>query len=154
MTEIMNKHPQIIEDVTNSIPAPDINPLEERLVYLEKNILKSIPKSRWGSKTDAFCYRRVSTHVEAFKKACIDQARQLIASEHWSSVSEYILIALTYVDSLPDWDNPAHNKHKQQMFKVLSSHLLTSVKKNGGSSEYLQDAYGRLVYFLDYFPSH
>lgn len=51
----------------DTLPAPDIKPLEEKLNYLKKNIFKSLPNSRLTSKTDSPAYSRAATHVTAFK---------------------------------------------------------------------------------------
>jgi hypothetical protein len=55
------------QEIKDSLPAPDIRPLEERLSYLKKNIFKSLPNSRLTSKTDSPAYSRAATHVLAFK---------------------------------------------------------------------------------------
>lgn len=58
------------QEVEKSLPKPDIGHLMDNLEYFRKNIFKSLPNSRWGSSRDAFCFRRVKTHVENFK-VCI-----------------------------------------------------------------------------------
>lgn len=50
-----------------TLPAPDIKPLEDRLSDLKKNIFKSLPNSRLTSKTDSPAYSRAATHLTAFK---------------------------------------------------------------------------------------
>lgn len=55
------------QEIKDSLPAPDIRPLEDRLNYLKKNIFKSLPNSRLTSKTDSPAYSRAATHVLAFK---------------------------------------------------------------------------------------
>lgn len=49
-----------------AIPSPDISNLLENLERCKSNIFKSFPNSRWGSNRDAFCYRRVKTHLDSF----------------------------------------------------------------------------------------
>lgn len=49
------------------MPSPDLDPLEERLVELKRNIYKSLPNSRLTSKTDSPAYSRAAIHVLAFK---------------------------------------------------------------------------------------
>ena len=49
------------------IPEPDLQELEEKLQYFQRNIYKSFPYTRYGSSRDAFCYRRVSPHLAIFK---------------------------------------------------------------------------------------
>lgn len=49
-----------------ALPSPDIGNLLENLERCKSNIFKSFPNSRWGSSRDAFCYRRVKTHLDSF----------------------------------------------------------------------------------------
>lgn len=144
VAEMVRKHPELKEDLSDIIPPPDLKPLEDRLHYLQRNVFKSMPNSRWGSKTDSFCYRRVATHLEAFKKECLNQGRQLIESEQWAFVIEYVIMTLSYVEGLPTWDNSTHNKSKLQCFKGLSSQLLNALKKERMSdSAQLQQIHNR-----------
>ncbi|XP_074653437.1 uncharacterized protein LOC141907628 [Tubulanus polymorphus] len=128
---IVNKHPDIEDEIRECLPAPDLKPLEDKLKYLEKNIFKSFPNTRWGSSRDAFCYRRVKTHLDAFKKTCSDQGRSLVQSHSWDSVVEYTCIAWYYINRLPVWDNSIHNKSQTQCYRNLSGQCMAAVKKSG-----------------------
>lgn len=57
----------LFKELRGLIPEPDLAELEEKLKYLKRNIYKSFPYARYGSSRDAFCYRRVNTHLAAFK---------------------------------------------------------------------------------------
>lgn len=57
----------LYKEIRGLIPEPDLTELEEKLKYLQRNIYKSFPYTRYGSSRDAFCYRRVNTHLAAFK---------------------------------------------------------------------------------------
>lgn len=48
------------------LPAPDLAPMEERLLYLKRNISRSLPNTRLESKTDSLAYNRVSGHLVSF----------------------------------------------------------------------------------------
>ena len=48
------------------LPAPDLGPMEERLLYLKRNISRSLPNTRLESKTDSLAYNRVSGHLVSF----------------------------------------------------------------------------------------
>ena len=61
---IVKKQTVFLQEI--SIPSPDISSLIENLESLKSNIYKSFPNSRWGSSRDAFCYRRVKTHLDNF----------------------------------------------------------------------------------------
>ncbi|KAK3581687.1 hypothetical protein CHS0354_032407 [Potamilus streckersoni] len=126
--EITMRHPTLREEVERMMPSPDINPFIDNLEYFRHNIFKSLPQSRLGSNRDAFCFKRVKTHVENFKAACINQGKQLTEAEAWEGSIEYVIRAAELVDKLPDWDNPTHNKIKLQCFKGLLSQGKSALK--------------------------
>lgn len=75
--ELVNNEPNIETKIRANLPMPDIKPMEEQLIQLKKNIFKSLPTSRLVKNTDAVAYSRAATHLAAFKKAIVDQSRQL-----------------------------------------------------------------------------
>ncbi|KAJ4442128.1 hypothetical protein ANN_11994, partial [Periplaneta americana] len=132
---LVGKHPDLEDEIKESLPAPDIRPLEERLNYLKKNIFKSLPNSRLTSKTDSPAFSRAATHVLAFKKCVLEQGRQLVESQHWESVLEYVFLAWSYVRATPLWDNPPHNTARRQCFKSLAAQCMTALKKGMWTTE-------------------
>jgi len=60
-------HPELEQEVRESLPAPDLRPIEEQLSTLKKNIFKCLPTSRLTSKFDSPAFNRASTHVNVFK---------------------------------------------------------------------------------------
>jgi len=129
LEDLMTDHVDMVEEVCDRLPSPDLKPLEERLNYLKRNIFQSFPSSKLlGSNRDAFCYRRVFTHISAFKKECLDQGRALVASEQWHAMIEYVVLAWSYIRLLPDWDNAAHNKMKAQCFTGLAGLCMQAIK--------------------------
>lgn len=67
----------LYKELRGLIPEPDLSELEEKLKYLERNIYKAFPYTRYGSSRDAFCYRRVNTHLAAFKVSNLPLKSQL-----------------------------------------------------------------------------
>lgn len=130
LDNLINRHPELKEEVEKSLPKPDISHLIENLEYFRKNIFKSLPNSRWGSSRDAFCFRRVKTHVENFKSSCNTQGKQLQDAGSWEASLEYILQAWGCVGNLPDWDNVAHNKNKEMCFRNLSVQCKKALKES------------------------
>lgn len=128
-TLVAERHPDLEQELRGLIPEPDLSELEEKLKYLQRNIYKSFPYTRYGSSRDAFCYRRVNTHLAAFKKECVSQGQTLVASQLWDSAVNYVLMAWSYVDGMPDWDNPSHNKSKEQCFKGLAAQCKKALMK-------------------------
>jgi len=135
LTDLMEKRPEIKEDVRNLMPEPDLTAMEDKLNYLKRNVFKSLPNTRLESKTDSMAYNRVSTHLMAFKKAVLDQSKQLCDAQSWTAVLDHSIMAWAYVRSTPVWDNPPHNSARKQCFKVLSANALQAIKKGVWTSE-------------------
>ena len=55
------------QDLESSLPEPDLQPLIDELIYLKKNVFKSLPNSRLSSKTDSAAFNKASVHLSAFK---------------------------------------------------------------------------------------
>lgn len=126
--EMVNNEPQFESKIRNHLPMPDIKPMEEQLVQLKKNIFKSLPMSRLVKNTDSVAYSRASTHLTVFKKAIIDQSRQLNESENWDALLDYCLMAWPYVRATPVWENTSHNATRRSCFKILSWQCLYALK--------------------------
>nr|CAD7257508.1 unnamed protein product [Timema shepardi] len=136
---LVDKRPELEEELKEILPSPDLRPLEEKLNELKKNIFKSLPSSRLTSKTDSPAYNRAHTHVLSFKKCVQDQGRQLSDSQYWGSLLDYVFLAWTYVRGTPVWDHPPHNNARKQCFKFLASQCLTALKKGVFTTEQCDD---------------
>ncbi|XP_041373637.1 tethering factor for nuclear proteasome STS1-like [Gigantopelta aegis] len=130
ITGLAGNQPDLQQDIEELIPAPDITPLVENLNFFRKNILKAVPYSRYGTNTDAFCFRRCKTHVMSFKEACVSQGKQLQEAGSWCALCEYVKQAWSEVGELPDWDNENHCSAKRLCFKSLAA-MFKHVIKNG-----------------------
>ncbi|XP_054264374.1 uncharacterized protein LOC128987517 [Macrosteles quadrilineatus] len=127
---VISNHPDLEEEIKQNMPAPDLEPLEERLNELKHNIYKSLPNSRLTSKTDSPAYSRAAIHVLAFKKCVLEQGRKLVESQQWTAVIEYTQMAWRYVRATPLWDNPPHNAARRQCFKTLAVQCMTAFKRS------------------------
>ncbi|RZF40665.1 hypothetical protein LSTR_LSTR012766 [Laodelphax striatellus] len=149
--QIVKTHPELEKEVKESLPAPDMRPLEDQLNYLKKNIFKSLPTSRLTSKTDSPAYNRAATHVAAFKKCIMEQARTLADSQQWPSVLEYVTMAWGYVRATPLWDNLPHNAARKTCFKTLAAHCMMALKQAPASqlgAEFLDEIHAKLQNFV------
>merc|ERR1712050_278295 len=86
VTNILGNHPELITEVNDMLPTPDLAPLEEKLSYLKKNIYKALPSTRLESKTDSMAFNRVSTHLATFKRTVGEQLKPLLEGEQWVGV--------------------------------------------------------------------
>lgn len=68
-------------------------------------------------------------HHFEMQKCVLDQGRQLVESQHWGAVLDYVVLAWAYVRSTPLWDNPPHNATRRQCFKFLAAQCMTALKK-------------------------
>lgn len=126
-------------DVENIAPGPELIRLENKLKAFLKDITKAFPWSKFGSDRDAFCYRRVRGHLQVFKRECLEQCKNFIDFKQWKSAIDYIIIAWPYVDQMPRWDDPKHNKVNEQCYKKLTTHLSNSLKKGTFRKQELQN---------------
>ena len=70
-----------------------------------------------------------STILLSLQKECVNQGQTLVASQLWDSAVNYVLMAWSYVEGMPDWDNPSHNKSKEQCFKGLAAQCKKALMK-------------------------
>jgi len=129
MGSILQKHPELVEEVHTMLPAPDLTPMEEKLNYLKRNIYKALPSTRLESKTDSMAYNRVSIHLTTFKKAVVDSVKSLLEGQQWLAIIDYTVMAWAYVQATPVWENPSHNNTRKTCFKSLAASCMTALKK-------------------------
>lgn len=117
--------------------------LENKLKAFSKDITKAFPWTKYGSNRDAFCYRRVRGHLGVFKRECLEQCKAFVDQKQWNNAINYIVISWQYVDQLPRWDDPNHNKINEQCYKKLTSYLAMSLKKGTFRKDELQTFIGK-----------
>lgn len=116
------------ETLLARVPAPSLRPVAAALKKANAAIRKSLPNSRFGSGTDAFCYRRCATHVTAFKKLITDEGKTLETAGHWPTVLRYCVLAWTEADESVTWDEPNHNAWRGVVQKNLDRLALKASK--------------------------
>jgi len=129
MGSILQRHPELVDEVHTMLPAPDLSPMEEKLNYLKRNIYKALPSTRLESKTDSMAYNRVSIHLTTFKKAVVDSVKSLLDGQQWLAIIDYTVMAWAYVQATPVWENPSHNNIRKTCFKSLAASCMTALKK-------------------------
>ena len=139
VSSLLHTHPELVAEVHQLLPAPDLGPLEERLSYLKKNIYKALPSTRLESKTDSMAYNRVSLHLTTFKKAVLDSMRGLLEAEQWLALVDYTVLAWGYVSATPVWENPAHNNTRRTCFKSLAASAMTALNKGSFTRDQVED---------------
>lgn len=137
------QHPELKHEIQLSMPEPDLQPVEEQLMYLKKNIFKSLPNSRLSSKTDSAAFNKACVHLNAFKKCVVENAKLFAESQQWCSLLEYCFMAWPYVKSTPVWDNVQHNVVRRHCFKCLTSGALQALQRGSWDSEALLQIKGK-----------
>jgi len=137
LSSLLGRHPELREEVGQLIPAPDLEPLEDRLNYLKRNIYKALPSTRLESKTDSLAFNRVSTHLATFKKCVLEQLKPLLEAEQWAAVVDYSVLAWGYVKATPVWENPSHNNTRKSCFRSLAAASMTALRRANFSMEQL-----------------
>jgi hypothetical protein len=135
LTDVMQAKPEVVQEVEKRLPEPDMVHMEERLRNLKRNINRSLPNTRLESKTDSMAYNRVCSHLVTFKKAVLDQAKNLTEACAWRSVIDHVVMAWAYVKATPVWDNPTHNNIRRSCFKALASNCMLALKKSTWTAE-------------------
>lgn len=139
LDKLVTTHPELENEVRNSMPSPDLKPLEDNLKSLRSNVMCALPTTRWGSSRDSYCYRRCKLHLDIFKKSCLEQGRLLVRTEAWASVLQYVTSSWRIVYQLPSWEESAHNEHKRKCFQVLAAQCMVAIKKLCLDKDYLKD---------------
>ena len=139
LSGLMQAKPEIVPEIEKRLPEPDLPHMEERLRHLKRNISRSLPNTRLESKTDSMAYNRVCSHLIVFKKAVLDQGKNLTEACAWRAVIDHMMMAWAYVKATPVWDNPTHNNIRKSCFKSLSSNCMLSLKKGNWNAEACHD---------------
>lgn len=139
LSDLMQAQPEIVPEVEKRIPEPDLSHMEEHLRHLKRNISRSLPNTRLESKTDSMAYNRVCSHLIVFKKAVIDQGKNLTEACAWRAVIDHMMMAWAYVKATPVWDNPTHNNVRKSCFKSLASNCMLALRKGNWNAEACQD---------------
>jgi len=139
MGSLLQRHPELVEEVHTMLPSPDLTPMEEKLNYLKRNIYKALPNTRLESKTDSMAYNRVSIHLTMFKKAVVDSVKSLLEGQQWLAIIDYTVMAWAYVQATPVWENPSHNNIRKTCFKSLAASCMTALKKGNFKAEQCEE---------------
>ncbi|CAH1262253.1 Hypp2532 [Branchiostoma lanceolatum] len=117
---VYERHPQLEQEVHTMFPEPDLSAHEDHLSALVRAVYKSFPRSRLGTARDVHIYRKVSRHLDHFRRECLHQGKALQFSQEWGACLDYTLRAWRCVSDLPTFDCPSHNAAKEQCYSGLA----------------------------------
>ncbi|XP_052750548.1 uncharacterized protein LOC116413214 [Galleria mellonella] len=141
---IIDKHPDIEDEVRKKLPVQDLMSLQKGLLYLKMNILKilSKPGIRFEDGSLAFSHARI--HLEAFKNYVVKQGEALLDSQNWKSVIEYVILAWRYVRVLSICNHRIQIPYSKKCFEALSDFCMTALKKGNLEKDLLIDTQDKL----------
>ncbi|XP_066603554.1 uncharacterized protein [Prorops nasuta] len=122
------------------MPVADISPLKEILSTLQYNIYICLTSS--NLKDNVFNYFEI--HLKAFHQAILDQGTNLVKSQHWISVMQYVFMAWPITQGLPKWEAKYFNWTTNKCFKLLAQFCLQAIKFGNFSSGLLDTYKSRL----------
>ncbi|XP_073732528.1 uncharacterized protein [Misgurnus anguillicaudatus] len=114
----------------SSSSVPDLKILLEDLHQRKTSVYRSIPYSRLASNRDAHCYRKARPHLMSFKRSCQEGGRSLLLKAEWEKVLEFVLVACSYVDDLPQWETSGHNAIREQCYHKLADFCATALQEH------------------------
>ncbi|GAM82840.1 hypothetical protein ANO11243_008260 [Dothideomycetidae sp. 11243] len=135
LTQVCAAHPSIAHEVVSSAPRPTLEATLSVLQKYETTFKEAFPfGSRPGSD---YAYNRVRVALSALLEALKDFTPHFLPpNEQQTAVGMAYLDAVTgIVHGLPDWDNAANNRSKDEAYEELSGAWVTVLKeaeKRGG----------------------
>ncbi|OXU26963.1 hypothetical protein TSAR_008450, partial [Trichomalopsis sarcophagae] len=110
--------------ILKKMPVADIQPLREKLTSLRQNIYASLVSSN----IDESDYSRAYVHLDNFQKALRDQGHNLVESQHWTAVIQYVFAAWAITKDLPEWKNQGMHSTTQKCYKHLTEFCLQALR--------------------------
>ncbi|KAF2155657.1 tethering factor for nuclear proteasome sts1 [Myriangium duriaei CBS 260.36] len=135
LTQVCTQHPSIAQEISAIAPRPTLESTLSVLQKYESAFKEAFPfGSRPGSE---YAYNRVRSALSNLLDALKDFTPHFLPpNESQTSVGLAYLDAVTnIVHRLPDWDNAAHNRSKDEAYEELSgawSTVLKEAEKRGG----------------------
>ncbi|XP_014216563.1 uncharacterized protein LOC106645257 isoform X2 [Copidosoma floridanum] len=122
--------------VMKRMPVADIQPLREKLTFLRQNVYASLVSSN----IDESDYSRAYVHLENFQKVLKEQGYNLLESQHWTAVIQYVFAAWTTTKELPEWKNQGMHSTTQKCYKQLVEFCMHALQ-NGTFSKVMLNVY-------------
>ena len=102
------------------MPRPDISSRVSGLTYHMQNLHRALPYTSLARSMETHVSSRTKVHWTVFRKVLTDDLGELVESETWDTVIEYIMAAWEVVDMTPVWEENALNSIRNCCFKLLA----------------------------------
>ncbi|XP_011499250.1 PREDICTED: uncharacterized protein LOC105363285 [Ceratosolen solmsi marchali] len=122
--KLVSSNDKLREIILKNMPVADIQPLREKLTCLRQNVYASLVSSN----LDESDYSRAYVHLDNFQKALKEQGLNLIESQHWTAVIQYVFAAWAITKDLPEWKNQGMHSTTQKCYKNLTEFCIQALK--------------------------
>ncbi|KAI8083731.1 Cut8 six-helix bundle-domain-containing protein [Thamnidium elegans] len=122
INSLLNKQPNIRQEIMQYIPAPTISSSMNVLVDLEKKFIQSFPFNKNGPGTDDYTFSRVREYLNDLIDTLLQYANHFTSSQVFPSTCFSFLDHATYIaHRLPNWDNDENNSLKKNLYQDLNN---------------------------------
>ena len=94
------------------------------LTYLMHNLHRAVPVTRLVRRTESHIAARTKVHWAVFRKVLSDDLGELLESQHWDTVTEYIMAVWEVVTMTPVWEESVHNNTRNTCFRLLAQAVM------------------------------
>ena len=101
---------------------------------LSAQIRKALPRSRYGSSTEHYGYKRCASAANACKKYIVDHAKTFKQAKQWQDAREYAACMLPVAYGMIDFDLPEDCKQRNSTIETLTALRAEADGKLGLSS--------------------
>ncbi|KAK3272054.1 hypothetical protein CYMTET_19626 [Cymbomonas tetramitiformis] len=129
LVDILDRHPELVSEVEERLPAADVEPVLANCQKLVNAIHRAMPNTRWGSSRDAFCQRRCGGHVTTAKAAIMKGLQIYKSCKQWDVALKFAERALPMAKEIPVWDDASKNGPREAVIKALDALIAEAQKK-------------------------
>ncbi|KAH7055457.1 Cut8 six-helix bundle-domain-containing protein [Linnemannia elongata] len=126
---LVDSHPSLAEDISNLVPRPTIASVQPYLAALETKMQESFPYTKWGPSYDDYSFNRVKPALDELVENLVDYTNHFTSPPEFPTTSfSFLHIATEFCHRLPNWDNPANNEHKSNLYKSLADFWIKAIQ--------------------------
>ncbi|KAG9067946.1 Tethering factor for nuclear proteasome sts1 [Linnemannia hyalina] len=126
---LVDSHPSLAEDISNLVPRPTIGSVQPYLAALETKMQESFPYTKWGPSHDDYSFNRVKPALDELIENLVDYTNHFTSPPEFPTTSfSFLHIATEFCHRLPNWDNPANNEHKSNLYKSLADFWIKAIQ--------------------------
>jgi len=129
LTSLIQRHPHLYNEVATHIPGPTVDSLQLFFQDLERKLVESFPYTRTGPSHDDYAYQRVRPILKEIRETLLEYGDHFDnPQEHTATRFNYLALACGVIQRLPAWDNPAHEKDREELYENMREYFVRVVK--------------------------